>query len=110
MFGVLNFDVTREERDWPPELVTRLQLIAQIFANALARRLTDEALRESEQHLRQTLDEAQRLRDQLQMENVYLRKQLRRDDGQENIVGDSEPIGECSPKRSRWRPRIRLCS
>ena len=104
MFGVLNFDVTREERDWPPELVTRLQLIAQIFANALARRLTDEALREGEQHLRQTLEEVQRLRDQLQMENVYLRKQLRRDDGQENIVGDSEPIRRMFAKAKQVAP------
>ncbi len=104
MFGVLNFDVTREERDWSPELVTRLQLIAQIFANALARRLNDEALRESEQHLRQTLEEVQRLRDQLQVENVYLRKQLRRDDGQESIVGDSEPIRRMFAKAKQVAP------
>ena len=91
-FGALNFDVTREERDWPVELVNRLQLVAQVFANALARKHTEEALRESEQQLRQALEEMQRLRDQLHIENVYLRKQLRRDDGQDGIVGDSEPI------------------
>ena len=84
-FGALNFDVTREERDWPIELVTRLQLVAQIFANALSRKRMD-----SELH--QSLEEVRQLRDQLHIENVYLREQLRRDDGQESIVGDSEPI------------------
>jgi formate hydrogenlyase transcriptional activator len=40
-FGALNFDVTWEELDWPKELVTRLQLVAQVFANALARKLAE---------------------------------------------------------------------
>jgi GAF domain-containing protein len=33
-FGVLNFTATREERDWTAELLSRLQLVAQVFANA----------------------------------------------------------------------------
>ena len=80
-FGALNFDVTREEREWPAELVSRLKLVAQVFANALARKRDDRALRESEAQLRQTLEEVQRLQSRLQVENVYLREQLRRDDG-----------------------------
>ena len=79
MFGALNFDVTREEREWPAELVSRLKLVADVFANALARKRDEQALRESEEQLRQTLEEVQRLRDRLQMENVYLREQLRRE-------------------------------
>ena len=73
-FGALNFDVTREEREWPPELVTRLKLVALVFANALARKHDEQALRERKAQLLQTLEEVRRLRDRLEKENVYLRE------------------------------------
>jgi PAS domain S-box-containing protein len=38
----------RAERDWPDETVKRMQLVAQVFTNALARKRADEALRTSE--------------------------------------------------------------
>ena len=50
-FGALNFTMTREERDWPAELVTRLKLVALLFANALAHKNGEQALRESEERL-----------------------------------------------------------
>jgi len=56
--GALAFNSLRAERDWPKALVTRLQLVTQIFANALARRRADEALRESEEASRATFDQA----------------------------------------------------
>ena len=49
--GVLGFNTVREERTWPEALVKRLQLLAQIFTNALARKRTDQILRESEARL-----------------------------------------------------------
>ena len=36
--GALGFNTLRAERDWPDALVKRLQLVAQVFTNALARR------------------------------------------------------------------------
>jgi len=45
-----------------------------------------------ELELRQGLDEVQRLRDQLQMENMYLREQVKRADGHDEILGESEAI------------------
>ena len=51
VFGALSFNDMREERAWPEVLVRRLELVAQIFANALARKRADEALRESEARL-----------------------------------------------------------
>jgi len=51
--GILGLNTTRAERKWPDPLVKRLQLVAQIFTNALARKQADQALRESE--LRMTL-------------------------------------------------------
>jgi len=103
-FGALNFDVTREERDWPVEHVSRLRLVAQVFANALARKRDEQALRESQERLRQTLEEVQRLRDRLQVENVYLREQLRRDDGHASIVGESEGIRKMLAMAKRVAP------
>ena len=52
IFGVLSFDATTEEREWPEALVSRLKLLAQVFANALARQRTERALSDSETRLR----------------------------------------------------------
>ena len=49
--GALGFNTTRAERDWPSALVKRLQLVAQVFTNALARKHSDRAQRESEARL-----------------------------------------------------------
>ncbi len=57
--GALAFNSTRAERDWPDALVNRLRLIAQVFANALARQRADEALRESEERLSLAADSAE---------------------------------------------------
>jgi formate hydrogenlyase transcriptional activator len=51
VFGVLSFDATSLERDWPEPLQKRLQLIAQVFANALDRKHAEQKLRESEARL-----------------------------------------------------------
>jgi len=56
--GVLGLNTTRAERDWPDALVKRLQLVAQIFANALARKRSDQALRASEELSRVTFEQA----------------------------------------------------
>ncbi len=42
----------RAERVWPEDLVNRMRLIAEVFANALARRRSEEVLRESEARLK----------------------------------------------------------
>jgi PAS domain S-box-containing protein len=57
--GILGLNTTRAERDWPDALVKRLQLVAQIFANALARKRADQALRESEARLNLAAESAE---------------------------------------------------
>ena len=49
--GALALNTLRAQRDWPDALVKRLQLVAQIFTTALARKRADQALRESELRL-----------------------------------------------------------
>ena len=41
MLGAVAFSSVRAPRDWPEELVQRLRLVAQIFANALLRPAAD---------------------------------------------------------------------
>jgi formate hydrogenlyase transcriptional activator len=47
VFGLLTFGAVRRERDWPETVSNGLRLIAQVFANVLARKRSEEALRES---------------------------------------------------------------
>lgn len=58
LIGVLGFNTTRAEHDWPDALVDQLQLIGQIFANALVRKRFELALRESEERLSLAADSA----------------------------------------------------
>ena len=51
IFGAIGFEAIREPRDWPEALQKRLQLIAQVFANALERKNAEQKLRASEARL-----------------------------------------------------------
>ena len=52
LIGALSFnDIKKEERLWSEALVKRLQLVAQIFANAITRKRSDQVLHESEERL-----------------------------------------------------------
>ena len=54
--GALGFNTLRAQRDWPDALVKRLQLVAQVFTNALVRRRHELSLQESEARLREAAD------------------------------------------------------
>jgi PAS domain S-box-containing protein len=56
--GALGFSTIRAERQWPDQLVQRLQLLAEVFANALARLRAARAVRESEERFRTMADGA----------------------------------------------------
>jgi len=49
--GALSFNTMTGQRTWPDALVRRLSVVAQVFANALARKRSDDALRDSEEKL-----------------------------------------------------------
>ena len=59
IFGFLGFHAVREERSWPNEIVQRLKLVSQIFANAVVRKRIDAALRESEERLQLAAEAAE---------------------------------------------------
>ncbi len=87
----------REEQNWPEEYVPRFRLVGEILVNALERKRADESLR-------LTLEEAQQLRDRLQLENVCLREQLRPEDGPVNIVGESDVVRAMLAQARRVAP------
>jgi PAS domain S-box-containing protein len=57
--GALSFHAVREACSWPEEIVQRLQLVSQIFANALVRKRADAVLRESEERLQLAAEAAE---------------------------------------------------
>jgi len=70
MAGILTFDVLTRERYWAAYTLDRLPLLAAVFANAIARK-------SSRQALETALLEVQRLKEQLQVENVRLRREVK---------------------------------
>ena len=83
--GAVGYNTLRAPRAWPPDVVQRLVAFATAFGNVLARRQSDEALQRA-------LAEAERLREQLHSENVYLQAESRERLGSADIVGESEAI------------------
>lgn len=51
LLGFIGFDSVRGEKTWPEESITLLQLTAEIFANALARKRAEEALKQTNEEL-----------------------------------------------------------
>jgi formate hydrogenlyase transcriptional activator len=69
-FGLLTFSVMREERDWPETVVKGFRLIAQVFANALARKRADEQFKKH-------VGEIEELKQRLERENIYLQEEVK---------------------------------
>jgi transcriptional regulator with GAF, ATPase, and Fis domain len=73
----VSFDVLRAEREWQPDSVQRLTMLARVFGEVLARKRREEALRTA-------LDELERLKERRQAQGVRLRRdrtRARTDDG-----------------------------
>jgi transcriptional regulator with GAF, ATPase, and Fis domain len=83
--GALSFAIMKDERDWPEILVKQLRLVAQVFANALARK-------KSKEELLDAISEIQRLKEQLEAENVYLREDMKMAHNFDKIIGQSDGL------------------
>jgi PAS domain S-box-containing protein len=84
-WGAVSFAAARESRTWQPDVLNRLRVVALLFANVLARKQSDEALRRA-------VAETVTLRDRLRDENAYLRHELKALTGASTIVGYSPAI------------------
>jgi formate hydrogenlyase transcriptional activator len=83
--GTVGFVMTRQTRLWTPDLLERLRVIASVFGQVIARLERDAVLRTAHA-------EVQRLKDRLQAENVYLRREERERLGVTRIVGQSAAV------------------
>jgi formate hydrogenlyase transcriptional activator len=83
--GAVSFGSLRGGRDWPPELIERLWLIAEIFANALARQRGARAMDAA-------YAEIGRLKDQLHADNAYPQEGIKLKFNFGEIVGQSAAI------------------
>ncbi len=86
VLGAIAFDAMVEERKWCEQDTKRLQLVAQVFANALARKKYDE-------HLQRAYSEIKRLKEKLESENFYLREEIKTEYQHQEVIGQSEGIG-----------------
>ena len=87
LIGALSFDDMHKERAWPESIIQRLQVFAQAFANALARRQADDELKKSYEEIKQ-------LKNRLQLESAYLQTEIKSVGSYGEIVGQSGGIQE----------------
>src|SRR5262249_26306737 len=67
--GAVSFCALKAERTWPEALISRLRLVSELFAGALARRQTED-------ELHQALADVEKLKERLRAENVTLRQRV----------------------------------
>ncbi len=85
LLGAVAFASFFKKRRYSDSQVQRLCLVGEIFANALMRKRADEELQSA-------FSEIKRLKDQLQAENIYLKKEFEVKYKYERILGHSDAI------------------
>jgi formate hydrogenlyase transcriptional activator len=97
VMGGVGFDAIRAQRTWTSEVVHRLQVVASVFAQIVARQQRDEALEAAAR-------EAQQLKEQLQLENGYLRREAREWLNGTRVVGRSAALRRVLEKIEQVAP------
>jgi transcriptional regulator with GAF, ATPase, and Fis domain len=80
--GSVTVSTIKKEIVWPRQLLDRLKVIGDIFASALSRKRAEEQLQE-------TLDELNGLKEQLEAENIYLRREIKVEQQADKIIGQN---------------------
>ena len=83
--GFITFVSYRVKWDWPDDLIQRLRLLWEVYANALERKRAD-------QQIQTALAEIQKLKDRLEAENIYLRDQINIEHQYDEIIGKSYAV------------------
>lgn len=83
--GTITFVSYRKPIEWHQELIQRLRILWDIFANALERKRAD-------QKIQIALAEIKELKDRLEAENIYLRDQISTEYRHDEIIGRSDAI------------------
>ena len=88
---------TDYRRSWPEDHIQRLRLLGEIIFNALVRKQQD-------LELRNAFAEIQKLKNQLQKENIYLREKIETIHKHEEIIGESDKINTVLKKIEQVAP------
>lgn len=83
--GNMAFTSFSLKKEWPDDLINRLRVLWEVFANALERKRADEKINDA-------LTEIERLKNRLEVENIYLRDQINIHHKFEDILGQSTAI------------------
>jgi len=83
--GALAIATIRSQREWSGDLIPRLRLFGEIFANAINRREHDSSLRKA-------FNEIKQLKKQIEADYVYLRDELTLEHNFEEIIGESNAL------------------
>jgi len=83
--GALDIAAYSVEKRWPQELLQRLRLVCELYANALVRK-------RKEEELEQALDEIRGLKEQLQADYTYLREEIKLEHNFDEIIGQSDVL------------------
>lgn len=83
--GAVAFGGIRRAREWPPQTVARMELVAAVLAGALLRSQRDA-------ELQRALAEVRELKRKLEVENTALIEVVSGDDGFHDLVGGSEGL------------------
>lgn len=94
VLGAITFAFLTRPCEWGQEIVSRLQMIGEVFANALLHKRSDEAIQAA-------LAENEKLRDRLELENVYLREQVVLKHQHGRIICHSEALKKVLSKAER---------
>jgi transcriptional regulator with GAF, ATPase, and Fis domain len=85
VIGNFGFDMIRCETDWSETSLRQLRLTSEVIANALKRK-------QMEHELRNAYEEIRLLKERLEAENIYLRKEIKTEQVHEGILGHSDAI------------------
>jgi formate hydrogenlyase transcriptional activator len=85
IIGLVSFNSFRHYQEWPQEFVARLQQIADVFSNVLARKRANAELHSAHAKI-------SKLNERLEQENVYLREEIKLGHSHSSVVGQSTAI------------------
>jgi len=87
----------RAHRTWSPELIPRLRLFGEVFANALVRK-------KNEEEIQSALSEIRSLKERIEADYIYLREEINLEHDFGNIVGKSDALKQILVKAKQVAP------
>ncbi len=87
----------RAHRTWSPDLIPRLRLFGEVFANALMRK-------RNEEEIQSALSEIRSLKERIEADYIYLREEINLEHDFGNIVGKSDALKQILVKAKQVAP------